>query len=529
MAFYDTADAIYGTGLYGSASYGRVSANVTLTGVSGTANTRTLHLNIFEVDITEPIYNAPSATGSVGSLTLNTTAGLSGVAGTTALGTLSPNINEALNSVSATTTLGSIQVNTTEIVSSVSATFTINDEDLSIRSINRVPVTGEGATGAVGTVEAQTLEALQSVSATGSIGTIKPNVDKVVDGVEGEFNTYIRQAFTANGDAQLSTAQKKFGTASLLLDGTGDFIKTDYRTDLTDSNFTVEFWFYAANRLQDAHLWDGQVSNSGIALAITSLDKIRIIKDNTILGTYNSGLSDNTWHHIALVRNEYFLTVYVDGFPRGQANTLGNYGDYSSNTYYIGCRHNETQFFNGYIDEFRTSLTARYTSTFTPTTTAFSSDSNTESLLHFDGTTGDTDIINSAPASIGAPFATAKNDSKIVPQGVSGTGQVGQVGGGPAEEIATGVEATVSVNPDGVKVNVTEIIPSSNFPFIEGNTLGATISVTFVPQTEAELQTSNAANQGESVHVKIIAEKFDFEAVKNQYSRRRTVVLPRAA
>ena len=497
MAFYDTADAFYGTGLYGSARYGRVTPVVQVTGVSATANTRTLHLNIFEVDITEPIYNAPSATGSVGSLTLNTTESLSGVAGTTALGTLSPNINEALNSVSATTTLGSIQVNTTEIVSSVSATFTINDEGLSIRSINRVPVTGEGATGAVGTVEAQTLEALQSVSATGSIGTLKPNITTdTLTGVEGEFNTHIRQAFTANGDAQLSTAQKKFGTASLLLDGTGDFIKTDYRTDLTDSNFTVEFWFYAANRLQDAHLWDGQVSNSGIALAITSLDKIRIIKDNTILGTYNSGLSDNTWHHIALVRNEYFLTVYVDGFPRGQANTLGNYGDYSSNTYYIGCRHNETQFFNGYIDEFRTSLTARYTSTFTPTTTAFSSDSDTDSLLHFDGTTGDTDIINSAPASIGAPFATAKNDSKIVPQGVSGTGQVGQVGGGPAEEIATGVEATVSVG--SVTTHVVE-------------------------------KPEKAVGTGEIGEPTITAVVFDFQAVKNQYSRRRTVIVSRAA
>ena len=32
--------------------------------------------------------------------------------------------------------------------------------------------------------------------------------------------------FTANGDAQLSTATKKFGTASLLLDGTGDSVSS---------------------------------------------------------------------------------------------------------------------------------------------------------------------------------------------------------------------------------------------------------------------------------------------------------------
>ena len=37
---------------------------------------------------------------------------------------------------------------------------------------------------------------------------------------------------------------------------------------------------------------------------------------------------------------------------------------------------------NGYLDEIRVSNTARYTSTFTPSTTAFESDANTKLLIH---------------------------------------------------------------------------------------------------------------------------------------------------
>lgn len=43
--------------------------------------------------------------------------------------------------------------------------------------------------------------------------------------------------------------------------------------------------------------------------------------------------------------------------------------------------------FNGYIDEVRISNTARYSSNFTPTTGAFTTDANTISLQHFDNAT----------------------------------------------------------------------------------------------------------------------------------------------
>src|SRR5262245_1699237 len=51
--------------------------------------------------------------------------------------------------------------------------------------------------------------------------------------------------WTAHGDAQIDTADFKFGAASGLFDGTGDYIDTPDHVDfnLASNNFTIDFWF----------------------------------------------------------------------------------------------------------------------------------------------------------------------------------------------------------------------------------------------------------------------------------------------
>ena len=274
-------------------------------------------------------------------------------------------------------------------------------------------------------LDAQASITLPAATVTVSAGTIQPNINEDLGSVSATFSlgADAHSTFTAFGDAQLSTAQKKFGTSSLLLDGTGDYVKSS-SNNLQDANFTVEFWIYTSNRLQDAYLWDGQVSNSGLALAITSLGKVRIIKDNTILGTYNHNLSDNTWHHIALVANSTLLTVWVDGSPRGQATISGGLGSYPNQPYYIGSRHNETAFFNGYIDEFRATNTSLYTSTFTPATSALTDTGDTNALLHFDGTNGSTTITSTDTVDA----ITANGKANVVPPAATATTVAGTAG-----------------------------------------------------------------------------------------------------
>lgn len=55
---------------------------------------------------------------------------------------------------------------------------------------------------------------------------------------------------TFAGDAQLDTALKKFGTASLLLDGAGDYISVPYVTadfNWWAADFTIDCWVYASS------------------------------------------------------------------------------------------------------------------------------------------------------------------------------------------------------------------------------------------------------------------------------------------
>jgi len=199
-------------------------------------------------------------------------------------------------------------------------------------------------------------------------------------------------SFTAEADAQLSTAQAKFGPSSLLLDGTGDFIQST-ATDVVQNNFTIEFFAYASNFVQDAYLWDNQSSSQGFAISITSAGQLRLIQDGTILQqTGTPSLNNNQWNHFALVQNSTLLTLYINGTPKLQYSTGGD--SYPGQSYKIGANEAETQFFNGYIDEFRSSDIARYTGLFTPPTSPFTVDGNTISLLHFDGANGSTQIFN---------------------------------------------------------------------------------------------------------------------------------------
>ena len=57
----------------------------------------------------------------------------------------------------------------------------------------------------------------------------------------------------------------------------------------------------------------------------------------------------------------------------------------------IGAWASSTSYgFAGYLDEVRFSKSVRYTSSFTPSTSAFANDANTLLLVHFDESTGST-------------------------------------------------------------------------------------------------------------------------------------------
>ena len=180
------------------------------------------------------------------------------------------------------------------------------------------------------------------------------------------------------GNAQISTAQSKFGGGSMYFDGTGDYLLTNAPTkDLFafgTGDFTIEFWVRYANTTGIQVLYDGRPSGTQGAYPTIYSDSGTIYyyanTGNRITG---STLSSGTWYHIAVSRSGTATKMFVDGTQVGST--------YTDSTNYLGVDNRPsvgdgfsfgTYPFNGYIDDLRvTKGIARYTANFTPPTKAF--------------------------------------------------------------------------------------------------------------------------------------------------------------
>ena len=146
-----------------------------------------------------------------------------------------------------------------------------------------------------------------------------------------------------------------------------------------------------------AHTYDWLLGNTGVNYTgwniqlQSSGSKLNFLVGNGSswdINTVSSGtgyaISTGTWYHVAVVKNGTAWTMYVDGTSRATGTSAAT--DYN-NTLQIGAStlwSSEPRDFDGYMDEIRISDSARYTTTFTPSTTAFTADANTKLLIHSD-------------------------------------------------------------------------------------------------------------------------------------------------
>lgn len=180
---------------------------------------------------------------------------------------------------------------------------------------------------------------------------------------------------TANGNAQIDTAQSKFGGSSLLLDGSGDYLSLADQAlwDLGSADFTVECWV-RPNAVSGRFLrQDGGYSAAAGWVLMWESNSLRFntyatsqLQVYETVGSWTGPTGQ--WYHLAADRSGSTWRAYRDGVMVAKATRSGAIAG-SNQPLIIGgpdC--------NGWMEEVRiTKGVARYASDggFTPPTAAF--------------------------------------------------------------------------------------------------------------------------------------------------------------
>ena len=193
-------------------------------------------------------------------------------------------------------------------------------------------------------------------------------------------NSQYRKCLPALGGTPVTTtAQKKFGTHSLLGDGANYlayYPSWDWR--LGSSDWTMDFWVYmtarqAADGVIAAHHHANNTFNDRWSLRINPAGLLRF---DVVIGAANqvayptaTPVPLNAWTHCAVVCKNPNITFYINGVADGTTPITGGTIPSSGGYLYVLGYLDGSNKFVGYLDEFRISKNlARWTANFTPPT-----------------------------------------------------------------------------------------------------------------------------------------------------------------
>ena len=223
------------------------------------------------------------------------------------------------------------------------------------------------------------------------------------------------------GEVKTVTAQSKFGATSTYFDGSGDYLTINPASifNFASSDFTIEMWFYPTDATRRALFAFSSDFSLGLDYHYQGTRNINlwassngstwnmIVSDSGGNGIGTLSLNLNAWNHVAMTRSGNTFRSFVNGvldksvtvsgsiYTSGRTLRVGIWGSVGTPLPLLG-----------YIDNFRvTQGYARYTSTFIPQTTAFSSNVQpkgdlyfykTQLLLHGNGSEGGTTFTDSS-------------------------------------------------------------------------------------------------------------------------------------
>ena len=186
----------------------------------------------------------------------------------------------------------------------------------------------------------------------------------------------------AVGSPVTSTAQKKYGTASLSFPTGSDGLQAadNAAYECPTQDFTIECWIYLTNLGFFQHICSKYAntpsSDREHEWLVNTANNLQYVGTGTsgVNMTGTTVLTTSTWYHVALTRQGNVFTMWLNGVSDA-TTTVSTTLNAGNSNFYIGTVNvgtvaspSFTQNMNaGFIDEFRfTKGVARYTGTFTP-------------------------------------------------------------------------------------------------------------------------------------------------------------------
>lgn len=162
----------------------------------------------------------------------------------------------------------------------------------------------------------------------------------------------------------------RFGGNALYFNGSARLLLPSEVMDVGTGDFTVDFWVLP-NAVDGTRAFFGNdsdaASNSGSGAVFAGINEnnayVFFGRSQVAFDLqWNNPISENKWSHIAFVRSNGVLHLFVNGVLCASAE---NTQDYSTlgNDFVIGA-DNKTSYFAGWIDDFRISNVARWTENF---------------------------------------------------------------------------------------------------------------------------------------------------------------------
>lgn len=183
---------------------------------------------------------------------------------------------------------------------------------------------------------------------------------------DGNVNDSTGRAWTFTsvyGGAMFST-DCKVGNSSLFLDGS-QYFSSSTSNSVFLNNFTMEFYMKSLTSSGNLIRTPNNYFTSYLSSSNNRLNLSFTDSTGSSSGNWGIIISDGQWHHIVLQRLDNYLYYYVDGkISNGLSHML------CKTTFETG-QLRLFENFVGYIDEFRISNVARYSSDFTPSTEVF--------------------------------------------------------------------------------------------------------------------------------------------------------------